>query len=233
MPKQKEKENRRKEDYTVRTLSIADKKQLSVIISQQGNDEIITWLEENNEESVENTYSYGLFHKSLLIGICTIGGIDGCNEFESHPDFSHNSYLLSDVYLIPDYRGKGLTAQLLHEAIRLKRESEGFYSVYLSAICEKVATVYQNVGFSYINEDSLHMVYNNNSFIEIGRSKRQAYEDFCEFEMGFDEDCRVILSYEEFCSELNKGYGHSEYIQIARLHEDRQGVIWYDNEYVA
>ena len=61
----------------------------------------------------------------------------------------------------------------------------------------------------------------------------EAYDDFYKFEMGFDEDCRANLSYEEFCSELDKGYGKSDYTQVARLYEDESGVIWYDNEYVA
>lgn len=74
---------------------------------------------------------------------------------------------------------------------------------------------------------------NLSTFVKVGNNKTEAYDDFYEFEMGFDEDCRTNLSYEEFCSELDKGYGNSDCIQIARLYEDKNGVIWYDNEYVA
>lgn len=69
------------------------------------------------------------------------------------------------------------------------------------------------------------------NFVLIGTSWKEAYEDFCDFEEGFDTDCRTELSFEEFCSELSKGYGNSEYTQIARLYEDENGVIWYDNDY--
>ena len=68
------------------------------------------------------------------------------------------------------------------------------------------------------------------TFIKIG-NRKEAYEDFCEFEKGFDEDTRNNLTFEEFCVELDKGYGNSGCVQVARLYEDDNGVIWYDNEY--
>lgn len=70
------------------------------------------------------------------------------------------------------------------------------------------------------------------NFVLIGTSWKEAYEDFCNFENGFDKDCRNEMTYEEFCAELAKGYGNSDCVQIARLYEDKNGVIWYDNEYV-
>jgi hypothetical protein len=68
-------------------------------------------------------------------------------------------------------------------------------------------------------------------FIMIG-NREDAYKDFIDFEMGFREDCRSILTYGEFCIELKKGYGNSDYVQIARLYEDENGIVWYDNDYV-
>lgn len=69
------------------------------------------------------------------------------------------------------------------------------------------------------------------NFILVGNNRKEAYDDFVEFESGFDENCRTTLTYEEFCIELDKGYGNSDYLQVARLYEDENGV-WYDNEYV-
>lgn len=69
------------------------------------------------------------------------------------------------------------------------------------------------------------------TFIKIG-NRTEAYDDFFKFENGFDEDARNNLTFEEFCAELDKGYGNSGCVQIARLYEDENGVIWYDNDYV-
>lgn len=69
------------------------------------------------------------------------------------------------------------------------------------------------------------------TFIQVGNNRKEAYDDFCEFENGFDKDARNELTFEEFCTELDKGYGESIYVQIARLYEDKDGVVWYDNEF--
>ncbi len=77
---------------------------------------------------------------------------------------------------------------------------------------------------------------NNNidlsTFIKVGNNRQEAYKDYCDFEAGFDKNAKIILSYEDFCIELDKGYSNSKYIQIARLYENIDGTIWYDNEYV-
>jgi hypothetical protein len=53
------------------------------------------------------------------------------------------------------------------------------------------------------------------------------------FEMGFDNpELRDLMDFGDFCKELDLGYGNSAHIQIARLYEDEDGKIWYDNEYV-
>ena len=77
--------------------------------------------------------------------------------------------------------------------------------------------------FSQVVETSI-VIYKINenmdmsTFIKVG-NRREAYKDYCEFESDFDDNCRTELSYEEFCKELNKGYGNSDCIQIARLYE--------------
>ena len=59
---------------------------------------------------------------------------------------------------------------------------------------------------------------------------KKAYKDFCNFEKGFDEDVRVTMSYDDFVKELEKGYGESGCVQIARLFENEYG-IFYDNNF--
>ena len=70
------------------------------------------------------------------------------------------------------------------------------------------------------------------SFIKVGNNRTEAYADYIDFEKGFNENS-VVISFEEFCSELDKGYGMSDYTQIARLYEDNNGCVWYDNEYIS
>ena len=68
-------------------------------------------------------------------------------------------------------------------------------------------------------------------FVIIG-NREAAYKDYIEFETLFDKDVSYLLTYGEFITELKKGYGNSEHVQIARLYEDENGVIWYDTYYV-
>ena len=70
------------------------------------------------------------------------------------------------------------------------------------------------------------------NFSKVGNNREEAYNDFVEFESGFSELLRNNLSYEEFCTELDKGYGNSDYVQVARLYEDENGAVWYDTEYI-
>ena len=71
------------------------------------------------------------------------------------------------------------------------------------------------------------------TFVLIGNSRLEAYGSHMNFEMGFDNpELRDLMDFDDFCKELNLGYGNSAHIQIARLYEDEDGKIWYDNEYV-
>ena len=66
-----------------------------------------------------------------------------------------------------------------------------------------------------------------NDIIKIANDYESAYKDFVDFENDYDG---TNLSYEEFLIELKKGYGKSNYVQIARLLELSDG-IFYDKSY--
>ena len=70
------------------------------------------------------------------------------------------------------------------------------------------------------------------TFVLVGTNRKEAYDAHVEFEMEFAPEFRDIMPFEEFCAELDLGYGNSAHLQIARLHEAEDGAIWYDNEYV-
>lgn len=71
------------------------------------------------------------------------------------------------------------------------------------------------------------------TFVLIADNRKDAYISHIEFELGFDNpELRDLMTFAEFCEELDLGYGNSDHLQIARLYEDEDGKIWYDNEYV-
>lgn len=71
------------------------------------------------------------------------------------------------------------------------------------------------------------------NFILVGNNRREAYESHIEFEKDFNDSDNpyVKMGFRKFCKELAKGYGQSDWLQIARLYEAPDGKIWYDNEY--
>lgn len=71
------------------------------------------------------------------------------------------------------------------------------------------------------------------SFVKIGDNRLEAYDSLYDLGLYFDEDYRTDLSYNRFCEELDKGYGKSKNIRIARLYEDEKGAVWYNNAYAA
>lgn len=80
-------------------------------------------------------------------------------------------------------------------------------------------------------DDSKEMDFS--SFVFAGKNRQEAYDSHIEFEKGFDPECSYAdMTFEEFCDELDKGYDGSDCLQIARLYEDANGNIWYDNEFV-
>lgn len=83
-----------------------------------------------------------------------------------------------------------------------------------------------------MTKDDIVMAYENNEIVRIADAKdyQYAYEDFAQFENGFEKEARNELSFEQFMTEFKKGYGKSGCVQVARLFELSNG-IWYDNEY--
>lgn len=84
---------------------------------------------------------------------------------------------------------------------------------------------------AYLDCIMLEPVIMPKEFYKDGDNREEAYKNFVEFEEGFPKEDQLNLSFEEFCAELDKGYGTSEMFQIARLYEKADGSIWYDTEY--
>ena len=78
--------------------------------------------------------------------------------FETMPDevnIRGLTAMLYNVYTLPEYRGRGIMAQMLPEVIRLAREAG---AVELKMTAEKKAIpLYERMGF-HVNEDAMKMV---------------------------------------------------------------------------
>ena len=78
--------------------------------------------------------------------------------FETMPDEVNVrglTAMLYNVYTLPEYRGRGIMAQMLPEVIRLAREAG---AVELQMTAEKKAIpLYERMGF-HVNEDAMKMV---------------------------------------------------------------------------
>lgn len=78
--------------------------------------------------------------------------------------------------------------------------------------------------------EELRELVKGHGFITEAKSREEAYQAHVAFENGFEAGCRTDLTFEEFCTELDKGYCGSSCVQVARLCEV-DGVIYYDNEF--
>ena len=78
--------------------------------------------------------------------------------FETMPDevnIRGITAMLYNVYTLPEYRGRGIMAQMLPEVIRLAREAG---AVELKMTAEKKAIpLYERMGF-HVNDDAMKMV---------------------------------------------------------------------------
>lgn len=100
---------------------------------------------------------------------------------------------------------------------------------YTNEDLKYLQTIFQN---PEMTKEDIVMAWENNEIVRIADAKDYefAYEDFAQFEDGFEKEVKNELSFEQFMTELKKGYGVSGCVQVARLFELSNG-IWYDNEY--
>ena len=109
-------------------------------------DYVSQWLEDNQD------YAWGLFVNDALIGYCTIGYADDCGEkIEGYRGYTHDSLLLSDVFVLPDYRGQGYGSFLVNEAVKLRTKDDK-QLVFLTMMHDQLSHFYESIGFSAIGD---------------------------------------------------------------------------------
>lgn len=118
------------------------------------------------EPDEDNDYSWGIYNGNILMGYCTIGYADDvCSTIENHPLHAEESYLLSDVYMKPDYRHQGYGLKLITETIKGRFAKEETLPVFLQAFYDDLKYFYGKAGFECILDENDYscMVYDPNN----------------------------------------------------------------------
>lgn len=154
---------------TVRPFRYDDLTDVIKMDAKSGN-YVQRWVEALKEDAY-NDYSWGIYSGNILIGYCTIGYADDvCHTIAIHPLHNHESYLLSDVYITPEYRGCGFGLKLITEAIKGRFVREEPRPVFLELMYDRLKYFYQKAGFELLpDEHNACMVYipnNKNNFKE-------------------------------------------------------------------
>lgn len=105
---------------------------------------VLQWLEDNED------YAWGLFAEERLVGYCSIGRADDCREeIEGYPGYTYDSLLLSDVFVLPEYRGQGFGSFMVNEAVKLRTE-EDKQLVFLTVMYDRLSQFYEKIGFLWV-----------------------------------------------------------------------------------
>ncbi len=134
----------------IRELECKDFMAIDTLDDQSGNYVSQWFVDDNYTEG----YAFGLFIDDNLIGYCTIGGAD-CDVpdcITKHPAYTDDSLLLSDVYVLPEYRHQNLASELIKRALELKFELEGKQAVYLTLLSDSLEAFYRPLGFEWVDD---------------------------------------------------------------------------------
>lgn len=117
---------------------------------------VAQWAEDMDEN---NNYSWGIYNNDILMGYCTIGYADDVYYIiEQHPLYSCDDYLLSDVYMKPEYRHKNFGLKLITETIQQRFALESKQPVFLEVMYDDLKNFYAKAGFTTI-DDTDCMIY--------------------------------------------------------------------------
>lgn len=144
-------------DFKVRGLTEQDITTAKQLDSMSGFG-LAPWVADTGPD--DDPFGWGLFVNDLLIGYCSIGYADDVGEkITSHPLYTSNSLLVSDVFIRPAYRRFGLGRRMIKSAIEKRWELDGSKEpVFLVCVQENVKNVYRKAGFETISADPFESV---------------------------------------------------------------------------
>ena len=128
-----------------RVLNEKDSRQVEELDNLSGNN-VSFFLDSEN--------SFGIFLGDKLVGYLSAGYADDCpDEITNDKYWDMDSRLISDVFVIPEYRNKGLISKLFDYVLNQKEITE--YGVYLSVVNYGLFYLYEKIGFKQISEWSM------------------------------------------------------------------------------
>lgn len=137
------------EEVIIKPLSAVDAQEIIKMDDMSGF-YVSQWLEEMDED---NDYSWGIYVDHVLAGYCTIGYADDVpSVIEKHPDYSSESYLLSDVFIKPEYRHNGYGLQMITETILGRWRMEETGPVFLEILYDKLKNFYGKARFELLSD---------------------------------------------------------------------------------
>jgi N-acetylglutamate synthase-like GNAT family acetyltransferase len=105
--------------------------------------------------SIENSLNFGLFHKNKQIGFARVIS-----------DFSTIAYL-GDIYVLENYRGKGLSKKLMDTVMKHPNLQGLRRWILLTSTAE---WLYEKYGFSKLPKPEIYMeLFNHDIYKEIGQ----------------------------------------------------------------
>lgn len=136
------------EEVIVKPLSAVDAQEIIKMDDMSGF-YVSKWSDEMDKD---NNYSWGIYVNHILAGYCTIGYTnDIFPVIENHPDYSSESYWLSNVFIKPEYRHEGYGLQMITGAIWGRWKLEKTAPVFLAM--SKLQDFYGKAGFELFSGD--------------------------------------------------------------------------------
>lgn len=107
-------------------------------------------------------YAWGIFVDKKLVGYCTIGGAD-VGDYDEEAEWTDDSLLLSDVFILSEYRGNGYAKLLVNEALNLANPDNE--SVFLKVLDDRLAYLYGSLGFQYLHDGTMVKTVPSSEFL--------------------------------------------------------------------
>lgn len=138
----------------IRSLTEEDRNTVDNLDELSGN-YVAQWLEGNTD------YAWGLFADSKLIGYCSIGEAEDVSAvISSYPGYTCDSLILSDVFVLPEYRKQGLGLYMVEQVIKERNKENNL--IFLKPFCDSLGYFYDKLGFRYIDGNE-EMVWDHNA----------------------------------------------------------------------
>ena len=144
---------------TIRVLTEADTDLVTALDNTNPASDLLFLRSVASTLDMEN-YAWGIFTGKDLIGYCTLGYADGIIDIDDETlSATWDCLLLSDVFVLPEYRHKGIGKKLILTAINKRLELETSNRViFCEPFSDDLIEYYKSIGFVFIEDKYLMML---------------------------------------------------------------------------